>query len=348
MVLGIALSAFVACGGDDEPAAEPAPDDGSTSSSTSSSSSGDNGPKPGSSSGDPNETVSCEAPSKQGICTIEAFFAYDVELTTDAGCKTSLYVAGKPTPDAPNDFKTRRYTLKTLDPCVFERDTTFPELASSDVIAADEAGNILSVGTKTVELLHGDQRIKCDGTLPEAPTHFAILARDGSAGYLAHYANVNDKVANISFSKVTVTGETCAVAALALTGDPLTGVNSIALDTKGRLHVADTTYPKGADRIAIYDADGKFVSSYKGVDPDAYFSPTSVTPCKGGMCVDGFGAVFSFDENGIMRGHAKLEPQGGSFNTLIRYIGSTRGPFFVVGNNDVEPRHLLINAMVRP
>lgn len=347
MLLGIALSAFLACGGDDDPAAEPPPDDGSSTSSTSSSSSGDNGPKPGSSSGDPNETVSCDAPMAQSSCTIEPFFAYDVELTTDPSCKTSLYVAGKATPDAPNDFKVRRYTLKTLDPCVFERDEAFGELAASDVIAADEAGDVLSVGTKAVELLKGDQRIKCDGDLPEAPTHVAVLARDGGVGYLGHYDNVDEKVANLSLSKVTITGDTCAVAALPLTGDPLTGINGIAIDTKGRLHVADTTYPKGADRIAIYDVDGKFVDSYKGVDPEAYFSPTSITPCKGGICVDGFGAVFAFDENGIPRGHAQLQPKQ-TITSLIRYVGSTRGPFFVLGNNDVEPRHLVIDAMVRP
>jgi hypothetical protein len=34
--------------------------------------------------------------------------------------------------------------------------------------------------------------------------------------------------------------------------------------------------------------------------------------------------------------------------SLVRYVGSTRGPFFIVGNNDAEPRHLQVEAMVRP
>lgn len=308
------------------------------------------GPKPGSSSGDPNETVSCDAPTKQSACVIaDAYFAFDVDLTTDKDCKTSLYVAGRPTADG-SDFKVRKYSLKTLDPCVFEKDATFTELVSSDVIAADDAGNVISVGTKAVELLKGDQRIKCDGDLPAQQTHFAVMAREGNVAYLGHYDNVNDKIANIAMTKVTITGDTCAVAPLTLSGgDPLRGLNGFAIDTKGRLHVADTTYEKDkpAHRIVIYDADGKYVNAYQGVDPEAFFSPTSVTPCKGGMCVDAVDAVFSFDENGIMRGHAKLAPKQ-TMATLIRYAGSTRGPFFALGNNDVEPRHLVVEAMVRP
>jgi hypothetical protein len=350
LVALLGIAAFLACGGsDDAPADTPPPDDG-TSSSSSSSSSGDNGPKPGSSSGDPNETVNCDAPTKQSTCTLsDPYFAFDVDLTTDKDCKTSLYVSGRPTPEG-SDFKVRRYTLKTLDPCVFEKDATFTELVTSDVIGADDAGDVISVGTKVVELLKGDQRIKCDGELPPQQTHLAVLARDGAVGYLGHYDTVNDKIANIVLSKVTITGDTCAVAAFPLTGgDPLSGLNSIAIDTKGRIQVADTTYSgdKRPDRIVIYDADGKLVSTYKGVDPEAYFSPTSITPCKGGVCVDGVDAVFSFDENGILRGHAKLVPKE-TMATLVRYVGSTRGPFFIVGNNDVEPRHLQVEAMVRP
>lgn len=349
MALGIAFAAFLACGGsDDTPADTPAPD--GTSTSSTSSSSGDTGPKPGSSSGEPNETVNCDVSTKQSACTIsDPYFAFDVDLTTDKDCKTSLYIAGRPLPDG-TDFKVRKYSLKTLDPCVFERDATFTELVSSDVIAADDAGEILSVGTKAVELLKGDQRIRCDGTLPAQATHLAVLAREGGVGYLGHYDIVNEKVANIALTKVTITGDTCAAAPLPLTGgDPLRGLNSIAIDTKGRLHVADTTYEKDqpAHRIVIYDPDGKYVNAYQGVDPEAFFSPTSVTPCKGGICVDAVDAVFSFDENGIMRGHAKLTAKSPSAS-LIRYIGSTRGPFFVFGNNDVEPRHFQVEAMVRP
>lgn len=347
VLLGVAFIALVACGEESDATGTPPVDEGASSSSSSSSSSGSGGPAPGSSSGEPNETVSCPTPSAQSSCTIEAFFAYDVSLTTDASCKTSLYVTGKATPDA-SDFKLRRYSLTSIEPCAFERDAAFGELAASDVIAANDAGDVVSVGTKAVELLRAGQRIKCEGTLPAAPTHVAVLARDGRVGYLGHYGNVDGKIADISLSKITLTDGACAVAPFPLTGDPLTGINGIALDTKGRLHVADTTYnPKGAERVGIYDADGKLVSSYRGIDPEAYFSPTSITPCKGGICVDGFGAVFSFDENGITRGHAKLQPKE-ELATLIRYVGSVRGPLFVLGNDDVEPRHLIVDAMVRP
>lgn len=348
MVAGI-VGAQVACSSDESPAATPDPDSSSSSTSSTSSSSGENGPKPGSSSGEPNETVKCDLATETVSCTIEAFIGTEVSLTTDASCKTTLYAAGH-TSEESFDTVIRRYTLKSLKPCVFERDMAFKESQVGDVIAADDAGDFLSVASKVVELIKGETRITCDGALPtDASTPVAVLARDGSVGYLGHLAyDAGGSLTKATLSKITITGDTCAVAPFETQGDKLTGINGLALDTKGRLHVSDTANkPPGADRVDIFNPDGSLAKTYKLGDPQILFKPQSITACRGGICVDGQQDVVAFDENGIPRSHNELHGIE-EFYGLVKFVGTPRGPFFLVGNFGDQHPKLAIDTMKQP
>lgn len=249
-----------------------------------------------------------------------------------------------------NGFIVRRYTLKAISPCEFERDATLPELESGTLIAADDAGDMLTGIAGAITLIkNGGQRIVCTGKLPsDVDATSIVLARDGTVAYVGHYGYDAGAVVNASISKVTITGDSCVLAPFRTTGTALTGIEGLALDSKGRLHVADNAnIPPGAKRVAIYAPDGAFVSAYDSAGDGSYFSPAGITACRGGICVDGFGSVVSFDENGVVRANADLEPLE-SLSGVIRYLGTPRGPFLLVGGSYDEPRRIIANAMKQP
>lgn len=334
--------------------------DGASSSSSSSSSGGADGAssggpsgsstsssgtaaQPGSSSGNPSETVACDAASAIARCSIDAdgFAPDDTFLTTDASCKTSLYAVG--------GGALRKYTLKTGAGCAWDRDPSIADgTRGGQFVAADDAGDILTADTD-VTLIANGQATKC-GSLPAELQGAALtMARDGTVGFYGAIRFENGAASDTAILKVAIANGACSTTTLTLTGAPLTVITGFALDTKGRLHVADDgDVPPATHRVAIYGPTGKLVAEYQsGGTAGDFPQAAGITACKGGMCVDTFGGLVAVDENGVPRASETYQPLDGMAG-LVKVVGTVRGPLFLTGAARGATPRLLVETMKQP
>lgn len=285
----------------------------------------------------------CPTPPADALCTLPADAAgqsvHDAWMTSTSTCAARLYVAVDS--DSPGLQKVRRYDVTSVTPsCTLTRDTAFGEIDGDYAIAADDAGTVYGAGwtTDKIRRLAPGAPVDCtlegiDTTaLDAADVHpFDIaIARDGKVGYVMFAERASGKQPFLAKLVPTATG--CTVSRLATTGGPtLSGMQQIAIDTKGRIHVADdVTGDPGNAQFVIYDGNGAFVSTYAtGADGKKFFSANGVTACQGGMCLDTFATDARVSVDGAFYGEADFQPKVG-LNLPVR-VGAPETPAFVVG-----------------
>jgi hypothetical protein len=235
--------------------------------------------------------------------------------------------------------KLRRYRLAQNEPCVLERDGNVAEIPVLGEIAVDDAGNVFVASTVEVARVHPGAKVICTkdpaldltGWSEEAIT----LSRDGKVGYIGYLKRSGGTQIDRRIVKLTADATSCAITPLAISGVTLGGIDGLALDGKGRLHVADDDVGGAAPRVVVVDASGAFQFAYDQVTGDKLVSISNLSACKSGICGLDLGEAIVFSENGTFVGRGDVTYVEGMRFPKLR--GGPKGPLFVVGTRYVDP-----------
>lgn len=332
-----------ACGSDDAPGGNPSGSSASSSGGGSTSSSSG-----GSSSG--SQGVGCTAPSVDSDCSVpdgSGFQVSDAVVVTDASCKTVLYLTAAATTGSDAYPKLRRYTVKSIEPCVLERDAAFPELPARGKLAVDDAGSVY-VASGGQNPIGGIQRLVPGETLvcknpdnvdfTEFNEAAFTVAPDGSVGYASFYDGLKSPAYKLV--KLTADATSCSYSLLQPTGVMLDVANGLAIDGRGRIHIADVRLasPPGNDRVVIVDKGGAYVAEYKQLLMGAMtWAPTSISRCHLGICLP-----TQSDDIVVVRDDGSLVSRGAwvagseSFDDRL-FPSNARAPLFHVDTRQTSP-----------
>jgi hypothetical protein len=368
LVVGVA--AF-ACGSEDggsSSSSSASSSSGGASSSTSSSggsSSGTTSSSGASSSGATSSsgasTSGCPLPKADAECSVPdgaGFRVADSAVVTDASCKTQIYLTAYDTlSDA--DAKLRRYTVKTIEPCVLERDTTLPEVAARGRLAVDDGGNAYVAVTQpflAMRRISPGPTVDCTNptnvALPVFNDRQMVVSPDGKLGYGVFVKHDFDNdTEEFSILEMTADAASCSFKPFAISGATVLQVKSVTIDGKGRLHVADDLNgsPFGNERIVIVEANGAFVSEYKHpASGSTYWDPQNLMRCRRGVCMAAFTTIIAVDDDGaLLDKHNWSGPGPGLGFSNDNFRSSSRGPVFYI-NEVGNPTRIFVSIMKGP
>jgi hypothetical protein len=238
--------------------------------------------------------------------------------------------------------KLRRYTVKTIEPCVLERDTSLPEVAARGKMAVDDAGNVYILATQpalAIKRVSPGATITCSNpssvTLPGYNERTIAIAPDGTYGYGAFfdYDFDIDKEVNPKIVKITADATSCSFTPFTPTGVTIADVASLGIDGKGRLHVADDE-PRsvsGNERVVILDSNAAFVAEYQ--HPSSGFTswnPDSLTRCHRGICMSSDSDVLAVNDDGTFVGRSYFSRPSSYDGLAVGFRSHPRGALYYV------------------
>jgi hypothetical protein len=266
------------------------------------------------------------------VCTIPGGSSvyYETAQITNDGKQLALYLGAYAGGASPHHM--RRLVRSSIDPCVFDADTSFGEQTAEDgEYAVDDKGNAFTYQFFAEVKRFSPSKILCANS-PTDISYVQLMAIN-PAGTLAFASYAPDSGPGTLFLRIDIAADSCSVTKLAMTGTTLTGGQgffpklSLAVDLKDRLHVAD----RADGRVAVFDRTGVFVKDYKTRKDGTPFSTIiGIAPCKGGLCVLDADTVTAFDEDGVPRAQRPTYPVVNGISVPL-LTGSRNGGLFVAG-----------------
>lgn len=265
--------------------------------------------------GKPGELVSCT-------------FSDSVDF--DAATPPTLAVVSQPTGvalfmagelRAASTSVVRRYLLKSANPCVLERDTTY---VGSDValgISVDAAQRVWGTLPRLARLVPAP-RLDCTGAKGIAGA--MAIAPSGEHGF-ARLVDTDAKTERLAHFTSDIGG--CVVTALDREPPPGTAWMEIAADHLGRAHVVGVETGTRKLGVRVFDTTGAEVGAYPEPTP-AFSANVAITRCFGGTCVQDHDRVLRYDASlKVVKEYAR------SSSKLARtsIAGDTTGPLFIGG-----------------
>jgi hypothetical protein len=205
----------------------------------------------------------------------------------------------------------------------------------------DDAHNVYVLATQpalAIKRVSPGATVTCSNpnnvTLPGYNERTIAIAPDGTFGYAAFvkYDSSTSSEVNPKIVKITADATSCSFAALTPTGVTIDDVASLAIDGKGRLHVADDERATvaGNERVVILDSNAAFVAEYK--HPKSGFTswaPDSLSRCHRGVCMTSSLDAVNVDDDGKLLGSGYVATPS-AFTDSVGLRSHARGALYYV------------------
>lgn len=268
-------------------------------------------------------------PAATSFCALpldeeEEYELIDRASTTSEGC-TKLYVASRPKNGT--RARVRRYRMTGSSPCGFSRDETFGEVpAYLSAIAASDDGAVYALGYRVVRRIAPGPPVDCRARGVELGEHALIaIAPTGRTGYVAWNVTTTP-----SFAKLSASEGGCELSPIDVPASTSRDIVGIAVDTQGRLHVAEGGFSTAGEAYLI-GSNGYSVTTYDPPrDEWGRWNQEGITLCGDGTCIPYRRTLASFTVDGRLVAQLEEPAHEGLFFPYA-FVGSAGGPLFRLG-----------------